>query len=81
MNHLYRILFLTPTVLGGLLDRRACNADNCARAVTGTRFAASIQAQHTADCSSFMLATITPATPYEPSLFFLIHCLSNSSPS
>ena len=47
----------------GVLDKRACNPNNCARAVTGTRYAAAVQAQHTADCSSFMSQTITPATP------------------
>ncbi|MCJ1462587.1 hypothetical protein MMC07_001189 [Pseudocyphellaria aurata] len=39
-----------------------CNADNCARAVTGTRYPAPIQSDHKADCSSFLRTTITPAT-------------------
>ncbi|KAK8108278.1 uncharacterized protein PG998_010291 [Apiospora kogelbergensis] len=40
-----------------------CYADNCARAVTGTRTAADMPAQsiHRADCSSYMTTTVTPA--------------------
>lgn len=57
-------LSLASGSLAGVFERAACNADNCARAVTGTRYTASIQALHTADCSSFMIQTITPATPY-----------------
>lgn len=38
-------------------DNDKCNADNCARAVTGTRFPASVQASHLADCSSFQAVT------------------------
>lgn len=64
MKRFLLFLCLASGVLGGFLNKRACNADNCARAVTGTRFAASIQALHTADCSSFMIVTVTPATPY-----------------
>lgn len=49
--------------LGSNIQRRGCNADNCARAVTGTRYAADVQASHRADCSSFMSVTVTPAAP------------------
>ncbi|KAK8076880.1 hypothetical protein PG996_003050 [Apiospora saccharicola] len=40
-----------------------CYADNCARAVTGTRTAADMppQASRMADCSSYMHTTVTPA--------------------
>ncbi|KAK8133375.1 hypothetical protein PG984_005387 [Apiospora sp. TS-2023a] len=40
-----------------------CYADNCARAVTGTRTAADMppQASRQADCSSYMHTTVTPA--------------------
>lgn len=38
-----------------------CNADNCARAVTGTRSGKMPDvSSRMADCSSFMLATVTP---------------------
>ncbi|EPS44224.1 hypothetical protein H072_1746 [Dactylellina haptotyla CBS 200.50] len=39
----------------------ACNADNCARAVTGTN-AKPASATRMADCSSFFQITVTPAT-------------------
>lgn len=39
-----------------------CNADNCARAVTGTARGAATLAAHLADCSSFQWATFTPDT-------------------
>lgn len=40
-----------------------CYADNCARAVTGTRTAADMPAQSVrrADCSRYMTTTVTPA--------------------
>ncbi|KAF8865594.1 hypothetical protein BDZ45DRAFT_736163 [Acephala macrosclerotiorum] len=58
------VLFLLVTeALASVFQRGGCNADNCARAVTGTRYALDVQASHTADCSSFMMETITPATP------------------
>jgi hypothetical protein len=41
--------------------KEGCLADNCARAVTGTRYASAVQASHRADCSSFLLTTVTPA--------------------
>ncbi|KAG4418276.1 hypothetical protein IFR04_008552 [Cadophora malorum] len=41
----------------------ACNANNCARAVTGTRIGKiPDQTSRMRDCSSFMLVTVTPAT-------------------
>lgn len=43
----------------GLLERAACNADNCARAVTGTNAKPAMSIRQT-DCSNFMTATITP---------------------
>ncbi|KAI9774371.1 MAG: hypothetical protein M1840_004265 [Geoglossum simile] len=47
--------------LGSVLERRACNADNCARAVTGTRAGAIPLATRLADCASFFQVTVTPA--------------------
>ncbi|RDW58439.1 hypothetical protein BP5796_12369 [Coleophoma crateriformis] len=42
-----------------LQDRDTCNADNCARAITRTTKPA--LASRMADCTSFLLATVTPA--------------------
>ncbi|KAH7325582.1 hypothetical protein B0I35DRAFT_507970 [Stachybotrys elegans] len=39
-----------------------CNANNCARAVTGTRLGPAVVATHQADCSSVMAVTVTPST-------------------
>ncbi|KAK6529982.1 hypothetical protein TWF694_003359 [Orbilia ellipsospora] len=50
--------------------------DNCARAVTGTRYNADTQAIHTADCSSFMITTIIlpppTATGYVPTTVYSV---------
>ncbi|RDW56667.1 hypothetical protein BP6252_14053 [Coleophoma cylindrospora] len=43
-----------------LQDRATCNADNCARAVTGSMIKPTL-ALRLADCTSFLLATVTPA--------------------
>jgi hypothetical protein len=55
-------------------DNDKCSADNCARAVTGTRMGKRPDiTSRAADCSSFMLATVTPAPTYViPSLFFVL---------
>jgi len=42
------------------LEKRACQANNCIRAVTGTASPPPF-ASRRADCSSFMLRTVTPA--------------------
>ena len=58
-------LYAAQTVLGGTLNQRAaCNADNCARAVTGTQAGPSQVTKARADCSSFLLDTVTPAAVY-----------------
>ena len=47
-------------VLGGVFERNSkpgCNADNCARAVTGTRLGPVAAASHVADCQSFQQVT------------------------
>lgn len=56
------LLYTAQIVLCSVLLPRACNADNCARAITGTRKGSAFTSQAKADCSSFMLATITPVT-------------------
>jgi hypothetical protein len=57
------ILSLLTFIQGAAFAAAAsCNADNCARAVTGTVYGAATSAAHRADCSSFFMVTITPAT-------------------
>ncbi|RFU25258.1 hypothetical protein B7463_g11081, partial [Scytalidium lignicola] len=52
---------IAPTVLGLSFDRRgACNADNCARAVTGTAFGTAALSSHISQCSSYFSATVIP---------------------
>ncbi|OAR00545.1 hypothetical protein LLEC1_00496 [Akanthomyces lecanii] len=48
------LLFKAQCVVAG-----ACNADNCARAVTGTRRGDAFGTSAKADCSSFMTKTVT----------------------
>jgi hypothetical protein len=61
---MYLLSFLLPLVIANgafstaVLERRACNADNCARAVTGTNgLPLSIKSS---DCASFFAVTVTP---------------------
>lgn len=44
------------------LAAATCNPDNCARAVTGTQAGLAFQSSAKADCSSFLQATVYPAT-------------------
>lgn len=57
-------IILASAIVQGVLasPTTACNADNCARAVTGTR-AGKVPdvTSRQADCSSFQLTTVTPA--------------------
>lgn len=65
MRHsLVALSFLTPSVLGLALERRACNADNCLRAVTGTALGTSRLSSIASECSSYFSVTVTPATTY-----------------
>ncbi|KAJ6256058.1 hypothetical protein Dda_9150 [Drechslerella dactyloides] len=52
--------------LGAILERNSnpggCNANNCARAVTGTRGGEAVVTSHRGDCSSFMQTTVGPGT-------------------
>lgn len=68
MKSFFLVFTLAVGSLSAVLERAACNADNCARAVTGTRYSSAVQASHTADCSSFMVRTVTPATSYVASI-------------
>ncbi|KAK7932579.1 hypothetical protein PG985_003291 [Apiospora marii] len=43
-------------------NNKGCNADNCARAVTGTRLGSASVSAFRQDCTSFMSATVTPPT-------------------
>lgn len=65
MKFLSLYLMTAPVALGSLFDRRAvCNADNCARAVTGTAGANGAQISSSrvnTDCSSFQRATAYPS--------------------
>lgn len=51
---LLALLFKAHGVVAG-----SCNADNCARAVTGTRRGAAFETSARADCSRFMTKTVT----------------------
>ncbi|RFU82101.1 lipase/esterase family protein [Trichoderma arundinaceum] len=57
------VLSFVATAMAGVRKRtdNGCNADNCARAVTGTRDGLLPITSRQSDCSSFMLATVTPA--------------------
>ncbi|KAH6608241.1 lipase/esterase family protein [Trichoderma cornu-damae] len=55
------VLSFVAAAMAGVVERtNGCNADNCARAVTGTRDGLLPITSRQADCSSFMLATVTP---------------------
>lgn len=51
-------LVLLAAIPSGLAAN-GCNADNCARAVTGTRRGDAFVTSAKADCSSFMTKTVT----------------------
>ncbi|EHK16144.1 uncharacterized protein TRIVIDRAFT_184567 [Trichoderma virens Gv29-8] len=55
------VLSFVAAAMAGVIERTdGCHADNCARAVTGTREGLLPITSRQADCSSFMLATVTP---------------------
>ncbi|KAL8366445.1 hypothetical protein RB595_004975 [Gaeumannomyces hyphopodioides] len=58
-----------------------CNANNCARAVTGTRDKIPSLETRRADCSAFMLATVTPATVTTTTTISVIVSKSTTSTS
>jgi len=56
------LLGLATCAVANVIERRACNADNCLRGIRGT--VSGLQpplSSRLADCSSFQLATVTPA--------------------
>lgn len=76
---LYTALFLATLASQVTAQLRACNADNCARAVTGTAGTRPVFSK-LADCSSFLLATVTPAAvlvSLRPDTGMLYHDLAN----
>lgn len=54
------ILSLAAVAMAGIMEKRGCNGDNCARQVTGTRAGLLDITSRKADCTSFMAATVTP---------------------
>ncbi|KAL7794241.1 hypothetical protein V8C37DRAFT_401541 [Trichoderma ceciliae] len=55
------VLSFVASAMAGIIERtNGCNADNCARAVTGTRPGLLPITSRQSDCSSFMRATVTP---------------------
>lgn len=62
MKAAFFVLALVGTALGGLVERQVpdndkCDADNCARAVTGTRLGPVSISSHVKDCKSFNVVT------------------------
>lgn len=60
------VLSFVTAAMAAVINERTngCNADNCARAVTGTRDGLLPITSRQADCSSFMRATVTPKATY-----------------
>ncbi|KAG9256185.1 uncharacterized protein F5Z01DRAFT_672180 [Emericellopsis atlantica] len=54
------VLSFVAAAMAGLVEKRGCNANNCARQVTGTRAGLTPIESRKADCSSFMTATVMP---------------------
>ncbi|EOO01884.1 putative lipase esterase family protein [Phaeoacremonium minimum UCRPA7] len=55
------VLSFVSFAFGNVLVERACAGNNCNRAVTGTRDGLEPLSVRSADCSSFLLTTVTPA--------------------
>jgi len=58
---LFGALFVLASI-NSLAAASTCNPDNCARAVTGIQAGLAAQSSAKADCSSFLQATVYPAT-------------------
>jgi hypothetical protein len=56
----FAVLSLVSLAFGSILEQRACAGNNCNRAVTGTRDGLPPLSSRSADCSSFLLTTVTP---------------------
>lgn len=54
------VLSFVAAAMAGMIEKRECHADNCARQVTGTRPGLTPIESRQADCSSFMTATVIP---------------------
>lgn len=54
-------LSLVSVAVASVLEQRNCAGNNCNRAVTGTRDGLPAMSLRSADCSSFLLTTVTPA--------------------
>jgi hypothetical protein len=62
MKFFAALSFVSVAAAAVALDNRAaCNANNCNRAITGTRDGLTPASSRSADCSSFLLTTVTPA--------------------
>lgn len=55
------ILSFAALATANILNARQCGGNNCNRAVTGTRDGKEPLASRSADCSSFLRTTVTPA--------------------
>ncbi|CAK7230375.1 hypothetical protein SCUCBS95973_007551 [Sporothrix curviconia] len=44
-----------------IFDKRACNGNNCNRAITGTRDGLPVSSERQADCTSFLFTVVTPS--------------------
>lgn len=70
------VLSFVAAAMASVIERtNGCNADNCARAVTGTRDGLPPISSRKADCSSFMRATVTPKATYVLTQSFKIYGL------
>lgn len=70
------VLSFVAAAMAAVINERTngCNADNCARAVTGTRDGLLPITSRQADCSSFMRATVTPKATYVyPYSFYILY--------
>jgi hypothetical protein len=57
-------LFIVLAGVVGVVNAAACNADNCARAVTGTIRGPAAQSSAKKDCESFFRTTLSPTTVF-----------------
>ena len=55
-----RVLIILAAAIG-VVNAAACNADNCARSVTGTARGLPAQSSAKKDCESFFRTTLYPA--------------------
>ena len=55
------VLSLISLAVAGVVEKRECAGNNCNRAITGTRDGLPPVSLRSADCSSFLRTTVTPA--------------------